>query len=297
MSRTAVAFGLGLLTGCSTGAMPPPDVAGPVREALAGMALNGRPAPSVGRLARPVVVSGKGNDWLIDYSRTGDMSWCGTGGCTRQLWVERSGGHVLAFDEQVREWRLSPGQPTRLDIEIHGSNCDLAGVSACRRGYLWDEAAGRLVETTNSAGEGYLVGPLFQVVGLDEAAAPEAVRAEVERRGQACREAGGAMDGTDHSAVSSPDLNGDRIRDWIVGSRFAGCWLDGAGAGVPDGVSVMISQGAGWRRALQVPETGYAVDVSHTPARFGVRLDADCLDGPRCPTRFYVWRDGGLTPE
>lgn len=297
MKTRPLFLALAFLTGCASAPPPPADVISSVQTALDDMAQPGRRTPVAQRLITQVAVSRAGDGWLVDFGRTDDAAWCGTGGCTHRLWVERAGGPALVFDEQVREWRLRPGAPSRLDIEIHGSNCDLAGVEPCWRGYLWDDAAGRLVETVNEVGDGYLVGPLFQFVGLDETGMPDAIKTEVERREQACRDRGGAVDGTDYAAVTSPDLNGDGVRDWIVGSRFAGCVpadVDGRSSG---GVSVWVSTDDGWSEALTVPENGYAVDVASVPARFGVRLDENCLDGSACLTRFYSWRDGALVSD
>lgn len=296
MSRTALPLVLALLNGCAAAPQPPPEVAASVRATLADMTPPGGQTPDATHLVTQVAVSEAGNDWLVDYSRTVPRERCGSGGCTYQLWVRRPRGYALVFNQQVHEWRVRRGRPNRLDITIHGSNCDLSAVAPCRRSYLWEEAGGRLVETTNQNGDGYLVGPLFQVADLDETRFPEAIKAEVDRRNKACRDQGGAVDGTDYAAVPSPDLNGDGVRDWIVGSRFSGCVLPDAEGRVSGGVSVWTSRGEDFTEALKTIENGYAVDVRSVPARFGVRLDETCLSGPACPTRFYIWSEGALAP-
>lgn len=124
------------------------------------------------------------------------------------------------------------------------------------------------------------------------------VQEEIARRAALCHASGGAIDNSDYSAVSAPDLNGDGRRDWILGSKYTACHGgDGSVAGMPaTGLSVVVSAGEGWRVALRTPLDGYAVDVATHPARFGVRTDPDCLEGAGCPTQFYVWADGELRP-
>lgn len=243
-------------------------------------------------------MSASGDDWLVDYGRTGDFLWCGTGGCTHELYVARDGGYRLVFSEQVRQWRLTPGAPARLDIEIHGSNCGLSGVEDCWRRYSRDEVEGVWSEQPNGAGSGVLVGPLFQPVAPRPDAYPQAVLDEADRRRVLCRDAGGVIDDGEYLAVSSPDLNGDDRRDWIVGSAYAVCH-DAAGEAVPAGgvgISVVVSGKGGWEVALRVDDIDYAVDVSTAPARFGVRTSPDCLDGPACSIRWYSWTGKELRP-
>lgn len=255
------------------------------------------PTVSPARLARRVHVSASGDDWLIDYGRTGDFLWCGTGGCTHELYVAQDSGYRLVFSEQVREWRLTPGTPAGLDIEIHGSNCGLSGVEECRRRYVWDEADGVWSERPNGAGDGVLVGPLFQPVAPRPATYPQVVLDEADRRLTRCRDAGGAIDDGEYLAVSSPDLNADGRRDWIIGSAYSACH-DAAGVALPIGgigTSVVVSGDTGWVVALRLGDADYAVDVSTTPARFGIRTGSACLDGPACPVRWYRWTGAGLS--
>lgn len=288
----AATLGL-LLSACSAltpGSALPPDVSQAVRQSLDGMGHGGVPA----RLATQVSVTPSGDDWMIDYEKTGDFNWCGTGGCTRELYVARDGAYRLAFSEQVIDWRLqaaSPGAPAVLDIDIHGAICAADGSQPCLRRYIWNEAAGRLDEAVNREGFGYLVGPLFQPVPIDEALYPSVVRAEIARRDALCHAAGGLVDAGEYSAVTSPDLNGDGQRDWIVGSKYTDCAsATGQTEGMPSmGLSVIVSGQDGLAVALRVNNTAYAVDITQPLARFGLRDEPACLGRPTCPTRYFVW--------
>ena len=268
----------------------PPDVSQAVRQSFDGMGHGGVPA----MLATRVSVTPSGDDWMINYEKTGDFNWCGTGGCTRELYVARDGGHRLAFREQVIDWRLmaaSSGAPAVLDIEIHGAICAAAGSQPCLRRYIWNEAAGRLDEAVNREGFGYLVGPLFQPVPINEDLYPRVVIAEIARRDDLCHAAGGLVDAGEYSAVSSPDLNGDGQRDWIVGSKYTDCSSStGQTEGMPRmGLSVIISRQDELAVALRVDNTAYAIDITQPLARFGLRDESTCLARPTCPTRYFVW--------
>ena len=288
-----MAAAAGALAAC---AALPPDVSRSVRQSLDGMEHGGAPA----RLATRVSVTPSGDDWMIDYEKTGDFNWCGTGGCTRELYVARDGAHRLAFREQVIDWRLkpaSPGSPAVLDIDIHGAICEAAGSQPCLRRYVWNEAAGRLDEAVNREGFGYLVGPLFQPVPIDEDLYPGVVMAEIAQRKELCRAAGGFLDGGEYSAVSSPDLNGDGQRDWIIGSKYTDCAsAKGTTEGMPKmGLSVVVSRPDGLSVALRVDNPSYAIDISHEPARFGLRDEPACLGRPTCPTRYFIWDSSSQT--
>lgn len=285
--RGGVGLGLSLLLGAWTEL--PKDVAQAVQRSLAEMQEPNDPA-AVARLASRTSVSPSGDDWVIDYEKTGDTGWCGSGGCTRELWVAREGWHILAFSEQVQDWRLTPGSPAVLDIDIHGANCDATASDPCLRRFAWNEATGRLEEAFNREGEGYLIGPLFQPVEPEPY--PAAVQAEIDRREALCHAAGGQVDGADYPAVTSPDLNGDGRRDWIVGSRYIGCHspVDEALAMPVLGVTVIVSVDDGWTTALTEQNPNYVVELGlNAPAQFGLRDEALCQNAPACPTRYFAW--------
>ena len=59
---------------------------------------------------------------------------------------------------------------------------------------------------------------------------------------------------------------------------------------------MVVSGEGGWSVALRLEALDYAVDVSTSPARFGVRTSPDCLDGPLCPVAWYSWTGTELAP-
>ena len=294
MKANPLFIALGLLSACSAVPEAPEDVVASVEAALNQGDGHSFSRQQVLRFMMPVKLSGARQAWLVDFGRSGDFAWCGTGGCTHQLWAADQGGYRLVFDQEVRDVRLRTGEPTLLDIEIHGSHCGLAGSSICRRAYMWDDRSKQFIETPNQDAQAYLVGPLFQVAPVDAKRIPAVIKADVERSHQACLAQGGMVEGADIEVASSPDLNGDGVRDWIVGSRESGCVT--ADNQMTGGVSVWVSKGEGWTKALALAEAGYAVDVSSNPARFGSRPDEGCREGQTCTTHFYVWRDGALVP-
>lgn len=286
--RVAAALAIALVT--TAGATLPSDVSDAVKRSLDAMNDGSRPVIAPASLASQVSVSPSGDDWVIDYEKTGDFGWCGTGGCTHELWVARGGGHALVFSEAVLDWRITPGAPARLDIDIHGANCDATGSEPCLRRFVWNEATGRLEEAVNREGAGYLVGPLFQPIEPEPY--PAEVQAEIDRRDAVCHAAGGLVDKGEYQAVSSPDLNGDGRRDWIVGSRYIDCHspMYDSIAMPAMGVTVIVSSDAGWRTALTVEQTAYVVELREVgPARFGLRDEVLCQTRPGCPTKFFTW--------
>ncbi|WP_310538974.1 hypothetical protein [Phenylobacterium sp.] len=276
-----------VLAGCATA--PPPSLVAGVHEDIKYDMPPVRPAV---RLFAPVDISHDGvPDWHVDYERQG-MAWCGTGGCTQKLFVSRpGGGHVLAFEEQVRQFalRLAPDGAV-LDIEIHGTNCGLSGVNACHRSFRWDDAQGRFIEQPNRQGDGRLAGPLFQTVPVAGADYPPAVGVALSELTAACERLGGKYEG---ALVSrSPDLTGDGRPDWIVGSEYSGCIRRG-----PDGEAAPVGESglriiSGDAVILSLDGPVHAVDVATAPATFiSVTTAEDCggYDQEGCMETPYRW--------
>ncbi len=199
-------------------------------------------------------------DWVADFSDR--LAWCGSGGCRQVVIASRpGGGYAVAFDEQTREFELRrPTGQAVLDVEIYGAWCGEAGVTDCRRRFLWSEAEGRFVERPNAAGETRLHGPLFQVV-------PATIPA-----GQDPGPCGG-------QAASVPDLDGDGLRDLVVQSDAC----EGQGALT----RVWISGGPG-RFAATWPGDEYGVDISAQPARL-MAPSASCAEASGCALVSLAW--------
>ncbi|WP_421729136.1 hypothetical protein [Brevundimonas sp.] len=290
MKPFAAVFTALCLSACAT---VPADVLRPVTASLT------RSDGGLGRISDPaalisqVSVARPNDAWFVDYGKTGDSAWCGTGGCRRELYVARGDGYPLVFDHEVLDWRLTQGATAVLDVELHRANCDAIGSEPCLRRFVWNDVTGRFDEAVNREGFGYLVGPLFQPIAPHFDDYPDIVTAEIERREMLCHTAGGLMDSGEFRAVSSPDLNGDGRRDWIIGSRYTACrGPSGDTHEMPDmGVSVIVSVGDRWTVALRAPTAAYAVDLAYQPARFGVRDERMCTGRPGCPTRMYVWHE------
>lgn len=199
-------------------------------------------------------------DWLADFSdRT---AWCGSGGCRQVVIVSRPGaGYAVAFDELTREFKLRrPKGQALLDLEIYGAWCGKAGVSDCRRRFLWSEAEGRFVERPNAGGETRLHGPLFQVV-------PTTVPAGLDP--------GPCGD----QAASVPDLDGDGLRDFVVQSDAC----EGQGA-----LTKVWLSGRTGRFAVTWPGDEYGIDIGAQPARL-LAPSPSCVASSGCALVPLAW--------
>jgi hypothetical protein len=275
-----------LLAGCATA---PPELVARVQEDIKDDMPPVRPA---GRLFAPVDISHDGvPDWHVDYEPQG-MAWCGTGGCTHKLFVSRpGGGHVVAFDEQARQFALRRAPAgTLLEIEIHGTYCGLSGVNDCYRSFRWDEVQGRFMEQPNRQGDGRLAGPLFQALPVATADYPPAAAAALLELTAACERLGGQYGGG--LVTRSPDLTGDGDPDWIVGSEYSGCIARG-----PDGEPAPVGESglrvvSGDTVVLSLDSPVYAVDVATMPATFlSVTTAEDCggYEQQACMEIPYRW--------
>ena len=89
-------------------------------------------------------VNGDGvSDFILDYGkfRCGDSDsfWCGSAGCTTQVFVSLNGTYVKALDENVQGLRFKKinGRHAML-LGLHGSSCGRAGVQACGASLYWN---------------------------------------------------------------------------------------------------------------------------------------------------------------
>ena len=98
-------------------------------------------------------------DWLVDYSKGGRSSWCGTGGCLATLYVSDGDDYVMALDHQILEFDL---QPDGLEVQVHHGDC-VPDSNDCRYAFAWDADLRRLVERPTAAGSTLLAPGLTPV--------------------------------------------------------------------------------------------------------------------------------------
>lgn len=229
----------------------------------------------------PVDVSRDGvADWLIRWPEAGPF--CGTGGCRLSLYVSDGDGYRRVFDRQAwdPEFRVV-GDEVRLEASFHHLHCSSAR-EVCRLAWAWEPAAGRLTERPSADGEAVIGGFGDAPVDLGDRdgrpVLPDDIPAAVLDRHLDGRRACGAPDDPEAFAVvwpavaSTPDLNGDRRRDWVIEAPAA-C----ADQPWPDhGYEVWITDGPEGAARAFVAEHGRwpRFQVDRAPARL--------LDGPPC---------------
>ncbi|SEG64311.1 hypothetical protein SAMN04488144_1326 [Methylobacterium sp. 190mf] len=89
-------------------------------------------------------VNGDGSDdFVLDYGQFacgGDAAFfCGTTGCTREIFVSSKGAYVKALDENIRSIRFEriDGRSAMI-LGLHGSSCGKAGNEACGATLYWN---------------------------------------------------------------------------------------------------------------------------------------------------------------
>lgn len=227
-------------------------------------------------------VNGDGiDDWLVNYEQAQNPSFfCGTGGCQRQVYVSRAGGWVLVLSRTIGTFKLGKAGGERiLDIDFHGSVCGGAGADECQRRYAWDEAAGRFLERPNRRGDTWLEDGPSPVVDTPVAAAPAPVRAQLDRRVQICKAGGGTYAIDEIPFNDLPDLNGDGVRDWVVGTSYDSCDMTEAGVDAqspPLPTTVLISKDGGFVVAWEAQSQSWGVDLAPTPRLVTLEGADDC---------------------
>lgn len=266
-------------------ASPPAAVTARIAHELSDE--TGRPGTLADGMVTRVDVNGDGvPDWHADFERAGPVAWCGTGGCRHQLYVSHAGGHVLAFDENARALSVRGG---RVRVDVYGSYCGTAGVVECRRSFAWHGRERRLVAVKDHGQGSRLFGPLFQPVPVARADWPAAVAEAVAERAAACADAGATLDEGQSAVVRSPDLDGDDVEDWIVGSPWSLCrppdtMPEAQAAAIARPILVAVSGGGAPAVIFQSATSDYVVDVSTVPARLILMPDADAR-ARQCPDR------------
>lgn len=237
-------------------------------------------------------------DWKIDYEGAQNPSFfCGTGGCLRQVYVSRpGGGYVLAFDRVIREFKLRKVKGEHLlDLDFHGSTCGGAGVEECPRGYVWNEGLGRFIERPNAKGDGWLhMGP-SPLVTTPLSAAPAAVKAQLDKRAAFCAHIGGKPPEGEETAFNDlPDLNGDGVRDWVVGTYYDYCEMGESGKESPPiPTAILVSKGSDFVVGFEGAETTWGIDLKPTPTFMTVEGADDCHFNKKQPCVHVPWKWDG----
>lgn len=229
----------------------------------------------------PVDVSMDGVlDWLIRWPE--DQRFCGTGGCRHSLYVSDGDHFMRVFDRQA--WDLvirNIGDEVRLEASFHHLSCS-SPREVCRLAWAWDPVARSLSERPNADGEAIVSGFSEETVDLGDSdgrpVLPYNIPAPVVDRHLGGRRACGNPDDPEEfnisypAVASTPDLNGDGQRDWVIEAPSA-C----KGQAASDyGYEVWVSNGTdGASRA-------FAAAPGRWPSFQVDRAPAWLLDGPRC---------------
>jgi hypothetical protein len=83
-------------------------------------------------------------DYIVDYGKAecdgAGTLFCGTGGCTTQVFVSQpDGAYIRVLDEYIRgvKFRRVKGKPA-MHLDLHGAACGRAGHQTCRKVRVWD---------------------------------------------------------------------------------------------------------------------------------------------------------------
>lgn len=173
----------------------------------------------------PVDVSRDGvADWLIQWPE--EPRFCGTGGCRLSLYVSEGEHFLRVFDRQAWDPEIRTiGDEVRLEASFHHLNC-LSAREVCRLAWSWDPVTRSLSERPSADGEAVISGFGEATVDLGDSEGrpvlPSSVPAAVLDRHLAGRRACGPPDEPEEFTVSypavasTPDLNGDGGRDWVI---------------------------------------------------------------------------------
>ncbi len=249
-------------------------------------------------MLRAVDISHDGvDDWLIDYTDSG-MSWCGTGGCLRTLYVSVTDGlYVQAWNEQSFDFQIEErGGETVIETPVHHTYC-VPDDFDCAYAWAWDAEAGGLVERPNRAGQTVLRGGIAPVAIDEPHREPDGlppVLGQVWRtEGRSCPSTWqpGMLDQRRPVIRSTPDLNGDGRRDWLVEPPYA-C-EDRAGDPVDQPpFRIYLSRAEGDPVQAYESETDRyaAFDIASRPAM--LIANPSCGYGTACPDLRLRWDAG-----
>jgi hypothetical protein len=241
-------------------------------------------------------------DWKVSYEKAPNAaSFCGTGGCNIEIWAGRpDGGFDKVMDTLVREFALKGPKAARyIDVDFHGSVCGSYGATACPRRYGWDQASFSLQPRVNGNGESILVGGPAALVEPDIASLPPGVLREIERREAVCKSAGAAFAVDSASVLRIPDVNGDRVADWVVGNYGRCDYGDNDPPETqPDlPFTVLVSTPEGLVAAYEGLDVFWQIDIAKTPALLSViqQVDDCTLEDGNCPVQPLTFAAGAVS--
>lgn len=225
-------------------------------------------------------------DWRVNGSEMGDVGVCDDSACETLLIVsQRGGGYAVVFDLPIGSMIVTrnPAGAT-VDVSMDTEACRSAQAD-CSLRWAWDARLGRLVERPNARGVTRLDGPIIAPMRTDWRTLPPDVAVAMRDLAAQCRQPGrGRNDDSFSPTVASvPDINGDGVRDWIIGSPGEAC----PNTGTPLGLVIMASARDGrFRSAFQAMGLGYAIDLTPNGARVvaidvqGVCPNDACFEEP-----------------
>lgn len=239
-------------------------------------------------------------DWLVDYEASGNSSYCGTGGCTKVVYVTLGDdGLTRAFDEQAHELTFYEAEgESRVEAWVHHALCSSDAGRECRFAFAWDLALKRLVERPNRAGEAVIPVGAFSPIDRtgdrqpdDRAPAPVADRWFKTRTTCPSVYNDDGLDVRRAAIHDIPDVDGDGVRDWVVEPPSACQARPGDTAPYP-GFEVWLTRddGEAVQAYVSAPERYPHLDVSRSPAV--VLAQAECAAGDVCARTRLRWDEG-----
>ena len=233
-------------------------------------------------------------DYLVDYEQVIHGSWCGTGGCSFELWRGVRGGHpVPVWNEMVRQRSVvQRGGRTVFDFDFHGGQCGTYGAAACPASFVWDPVAGRLVEAPTA--QGVTIDRMIEPLAIRASQVPATIMADIKGAQAQCAALKESFVVRDNLPVSIPDIDGDGVRDWAL--VLLTCAKDGAGDMTQTLYATMGKPAA----PVKVTDPGwYQIDFATAPAGVSRINKTDACeiysidaDVKICDRTALVW-DGG----
>ncbi|WP_295637905.1 hypothetical protein [Novosphingobium sp.] len=267
-----------------TAAFPPNAILAPILQDVRD---DERPRLMVpARMFRQIDLNHDGiADWVADFTKSGESGFCGTGGCRLVIYTSKPGGYATAFDEQVRQFKITSGREgMRLDLDMHGSFCGTFGALACPMSFRWDQPHGRFVEIANLQGGTRLQA---SVLAVADPLPPPIVTTVGAGLTQACIKLSGKTPDDRPRAVTVPDLNGDEERDWVVSAPL--CPAGDDKPAIELDTVILLTSPTGLVRSAAFAPGGYAIDFATRPAQIVQLLGSDCGYGTICPERVLSW--------